>query len=251
MQGTRWERVRSFALALGCLAAGAICGALFQKHITAGRVLQWAGVTRPQSTLAEAHALQAEERLSIFASLPRRVGGVLFLGDSHIEHGEWAEWFGRADIQNRGVGRIRIGGLSRCLPEVYRQQPSQIVIMCGVNDLLADGISTDRVARGYRELLSELRTALPQTKVLIHSILPVAEPGVPTADDVNAKVMEINGRLANEASEAGVSYVDLYSRVIDERGRLRSDLTYDGIHLNGKGYALWCELLRPHLARPE
>jgi lysophospholipase L1-like esterase len=60
-------------------------------------------------------------------------------------------------------------------------------------------------------------------------------------------VCSLNDRYRNIATETGTTYVDLSGVLSAADGSLRSELTFDGLHLNGSGYRAWVELLRPHL----
>ena len=39
--------------------------------------------------------------------------------------------------------------------------------------------------------------------------------------------------------------IDLYSLFIDNKGQLKDDLTYDGLHLNEQGYEVWSNFIKP------
>ena len=62
--------------------------------------------------------------------------------------------------------------------------------------------------------------------------------------DRNLMVEELNMRLRDYAVSEQLVYVDINNVIADEGG-LRTEVTYDGIHLNGLGYRLWVEVLTP------
>jgi lysophospholipase L1-like esterase len=49
------------------------------------------------------------------------------------------------------------------------------------------------------------------------------------------------------AKKYGCQHLDFFSEVVDEDGTLRDELTWDGLHLNDDGYALFAQKLEPYL----
>mgnify|MGYP006238200167 CR=1 FL=1 len=39
--------------------------------------------------------------------------------------------------------------------------------------------------------------------------------------------------------------IDLYSLFVDNKGQLKNNLTYDGLHLNEQGYEVWSNFIKP------
>jgi lysophospholipase L1-like esterase len=56
------------------------------------------------------------------------------------------------------------------------------------------------------------------------------------------KLGRVFAPLANRAV-----YVDLWPALVGPDRALRKDATSDALHLNGNGYQIWVDLLRPHL----
>jgi lysophospholipase L1-like esterase len=68
------------------------------------------------------------------------------------------------------------------------------------------------------------------------------------AAEQNPSVSSLNVELKRVAEEEGVQFVDLVPAMSLE-GFLRDELTYDGVHLTARGYALWAGLVRDALVR--
>jgi lysophospholipase L1-like esterase len=51
------------------------------------------------------------------------------------------------------------------------------------------------------------------------------------------------------ATRTTVQYLDLWPALADPNNALRTELTFDGLHLNGRGYTTWVEVLRPLVNR--
>ena len=60
-------------------------------------------------------------------------------------------------------------------------------------------------------------------------------------------VVEANLLLEQVARRQGVTWINLYPLFADENGRLRSELTNDGLHLMGEGYLIWRDAIRPYI----
>jgi lysophospholipase L1-like esterase len=65
----------------------------------------------------------------------------------------------------------------------------------------------------------------------------------------NEVIRNLNRQLKELAQAEGAEFLDIHSLMTDSDGRLRDELTDDGIHLNGRGYIIWRDALLPHLNR--
>ena len=62
------------------------------------------------------------------------------------------------------------------------------------------------------------------------------------------RILSVNNDLEHElADKFGITYLDLFSLVADENNRLIKTYSNDGIHLNGAGFAVWANLIKPYL----
>jgi len=60
---------------------------------------------------------------------------------------------------------------------------------------------------------------------------------------VNDKIIELNEQLQRFAKELSFQYIDLFSAFLDKNNELDEQYTTDGLHLNGKGYLVWKEVI--------
>ena len=175
--------------------------------------------------------------------LPRHEAEVVFFGDS-ISDGPWAEYFSRIKTRARN-GDTTAGGLER-IEEAVVSKPTQLFVLLGTNDL-AQNASVEQIVADYRQVIRKARSASAATKVFVCSVLPV---NTRIDDSRVAKrkqqvIPGLNRQLKRLAEEESADFVDLYSHFVDANQDLREDLTYDGLHLNEAGYALYCKVLRP------
>lgn len=181
-------------------------------------------------------------RVSQFEQLSPRPGQIVFLGDSGVENGLWHEWFPTLPCVNRGVGGDTINGVRLRLDSAI-YQPRAVALLVGTNDLAARGRRSRRVpeiADALRGLIADIKARAPDSTVLLNSIHPRSR-------DMSASVRSLNDRYRELAVETGTTYIDLSNVLSSADGSLRTELTFDGLHLNGLGYSLWVDILRPHL----
>ena len=181
-----------------------------------------------------------DQRELLFESLPTSEGDIIFLGNSITDGGEWCELFQNANCKNRGIsGDITAGVLNR-LETITKGQPAMVFLMIGTNDMNW-GISNDSVALGVHEIVQRIKSESPRTKIIVQSILPTNDYyGKFSGHTKRWKdVAVINDMLKTMAEEEGVTYLDLYRLMADEEGKLNTDYSNDGLHLNGEGYKVW------------
>ena len=58
-------------------------------------------------------------------------------------------------------------------------------------------------------------------------------------------IKNINKIIIENQENDLYSVIDLYSIFVNNKGQLKNDLTYDGLHLNEKGYEVWSKLIKP------
>ena len=177
-----------------------------------------------------------EHRSDYFRRLPNGNQEIIFLGDSIIEGGEWGELFANPNVKNRGINGDGIEGVMKRLEEVVSSKPKKIFLMIGLNSLINH--RPPKIGELHRELVQRILKESPETTLYLQSILPINELVRKTMVD-NKDVIAINNSIQNTASEFGLEYIDLHSIFKDENGRLKSEYTSDGIHLNGAAYLHW------------
>lgn len=141
-------------------------------------------------------------------------------------------------MANRGIGSDTTEGILARLDSVVMLEPKVISLMAGINDL-AQGRTPDEIETTYRTLLEELRLRLPNTNVIVISLLPVtASHSIQAAD-----ILAVNERLKALCAEERVLYMDLFSAFADENGHLLPEYALDYVHLTPQGYAIWLSYL--------
>ena len=187
-------------------------------------------------------------RATLFDELPIGKKDIVLLGNSLTDGCEFNELMGNRHIKNRGiVGDIVQGFIDRIDP-IIKGQPKKLFIMGGVNDISHD-VSADSIARVMEKLIVMVKQGSPRTKIYLQSLLPFNNDVREWRLLVGREhvVVEANILLEQVARRQGVTWINLYPLFADDQGRLRADLTNDGLHLMGKGYLIWRDALRPYL----
>jgi lysophospholipase L1-like esterase len=167
-------------------------------------------------------------------------GPVVFVGDRLTEVGSWSEWLPDLEVVNQGRAGDTTEDVLERLDDVVAAQPSAVVLLIGTNDL-SHRASVEQVVRGNEEILFKLRHELPQTRLVVQSVLPREQE---RAEDIH----QVNIHLRQFAPSVKADFVDLFSVLADEHGALREEYSQDGVALTDAAYQAWLETLRPVLA---
>ena len=189
------------------------------------------------------------QRASLFEELPIKNTDIVFLGNSITHFGEWHELFDNPNIKNRGISGDIAQGVYDRLDPILNGKPSKIFLLIGINDVSHD-VAADSIVRAISKIVLKIGTHSPQTKLYIQSVLPV-NPDFGLflkATTRGDEVLKINSGLKELCSKHGLAYIDAYSALKEEASeKLRPEFTNDGLHLLGKGYLKWAEVLRGYL----
>jgi len=180
-------------------------------------------------------------------------GSIVFLGDSITDFFRVNEFFPGAYVINRGISWDTTDGvLNRLCESVYELTPSKVFLLIGTNDL-GDEKPVEYVAGNIRKIISEIRQNCPQTKIYLESVYPVSLSKDKKIKKIivgkrnNTDISRLNDELRNIADEMGITYIDVYSHLVDENGNIKTEYTVEGLHLTIQGYEVVAEVLRPYV----
>ena len=187
-------------------------------------------------------------RATLFDELPIGKKDIVMLGNSLTDGCEFNELLNNKHIKNRGIVGDIVQGLIERVDPIIKGQPKKLFILSGVNDISHD-VSADSIARAMEKLIVMVKQGSPRTKIYLQSLLPfnndVREWKLLKGRD--HVVVEANVLLEQVARRQGVTWINLYPLFVDDQGRLREDLTNDGLHLMGKGYLIWRDAIKPYI----
>ncbi len=127
-----------------------------------------------------------------------------------------------------------------------------VYIMLGSNGI--SWLSNDFMTTKYTELIQNVRDTLPQSKVYVISIPPVAtvRENMSQSDGrvLNSAVDEYNSELLKMANDLGVYFVDLNTALKNNEGKLSDEMSAkDGLHFNPTTYDKMLEYIMTHVAK--
>lgn len=171
---------------------------------------------------------------SIFEVAPIQEGAIVFLGDSLTDYCNWEELFQNSKIINRGINGDKINGVMQRLNSIVATKPSKIFLLIGINDLDEEK-PINEVVSAYTILVSQIKENQPETKLFLQSLLPTDN----RERLKNHKIIQFNEQIKAIAQDFGLDYIDLFTPFANEANKLNPTFTFDGLHLNGKGYLVW------------
>lgn len=178
-----------------------------------------------------------QTKVEEFSQFKGRADVVMF-GDSLTASGHWQEMFPRRSIINRGISGERVDSALLRLDHITAAEPRLVFIMLGINDI-SRSAGPDDVAISYGKIIERLAD--------VNSI--VVQSTLFTSNEVhNAAIKRLNSALMALCSNtANCRFLDLNAS-LSRNGSLRPEFTTDGVHLNGAGYRMWENQIRPIMA---
>lgn len=178
---------------------------------------------------------------SIFESMPRNEGGIVFLGDSLTDYVPFNELLPGLPVINRGIaGDNTLGALIR-IDEVISLKPAKLFILLGTNDIVYN-MSAEKTAENLTAIIRKVKEGSPETKIYLETIMPT-NPNYETHRP-NDVINSWNERVRAVAKETGCTLIDTHTHMA-ENGILPEKYTVDGVHLTGEGIVRWVEFLKP------
>ena len=177
----------------------------------------------------------------------------VMIGDSitHAWGRDYKGTFAGSNLLNLGfpgdgtehvLWRIQHGALDGISPKL-------VTLLIGTNNLRpAKGLHTpDKpkdVFAGIQAIVAEVRTRLPESKLMVFSIFPRGPQAA------NERVMAVNVMLPQLTDHEHVFHVDINATFLDDKGQLiEAYYNKAGVHLLPAGYAAWAKALQPLLEK--
>lgn len=181
---------------------------------------------------------------------------IAFIGDSITQGWEgngktvWTNYYGNRKCLNFGVGGDRTEHVLWRFEngQLDGVKPKAAVLMIGTNNSNnnKDGTeqySTEEILAGVQAIIKEIRSRLPDTKLLVLGIFPRGK----TFSNQRGKLLQINQALAKAADGQMIHYIDFGSQLIEADGSLAKETMPDYLHLSEKGYTIWAQAIEPKL----
>ncbi|MEO2017361.1 MAG: GDSL-type esterase/lipase family protein [Fuerstiella sp.] len=176
----------------------------------------------------------------------------VFIGDSITSGWEsrgtkvWEKFYGKRNAVNLGIG----GDLTQHV--IWRLDngnakgisPKAAVVMIGTNNSRDN--TPKQITEGVTVIINQLRTKLPDTKVLLLAIFPRGANNEDGRRQVNQKA---NANFSKLADGNHVHYLDIGPKFMNDDGELTRGMMPDLLHLNEQGYIIWAESIESSLSK--
>jgi lysophospholipase L1-like esterase len=179
---------------------------------------------------------------------------VVFYGDSITDgwgrQPDTGDFFPGKPYINRGIsGQTTPQMLVRFEQDVVHLHPAAVLILAGTNDIAGNtGPSTPQM---IEDNFTSMAAIARQNgiKVILASITPAYNyPWKPGVNPVPV-IRGINQWLKAYCTQEGLTYVDYYSAMADDKGAMKPGLAKDGVHPTSAGYAIMGPLADAAIAK--
>ncbi|HEU4808193.1 MAG TPA: GDSL-type esterase/lipase family protein [Homoserinimonas sp.] len=116
-----------------------------------------------------------------------------------------------------------------------------MLLLIGTNDL-GTRQTVEHLVRNIESMLICLRRELPDSRVLVHSILPRGREFARSIKDANIHLRQFSATVHAQ-------YLDLWPALAQADGGIDPQFSDDQLHLNAEGYQAWLAELLPALER--
>ncbi|OHB55110.1 MAG: hypothetical protein A2Y12_10520 [Planctomycetes bacterium GWF2_42_9] len=191
---------------------------------------------------------------------------LLLIGDS-ITHGwDWddsgqqvrREYYDGRNVVNMGFSGDRTQHVLWRLQngEIDGINPKLAIIMIGTNNSNGTDNTAEEIADGIKAIVCELKTKLPQTKILVLAIFPRGDANQMQDGKSNAVVnpqWEKNNLASKLASKVAdnktIFYLDINKKFLNDKGVLTREIFPDLLHPKKKGYQIWAQAIESTIAK--
>ena len=171
---------------------------------------------------------------------------IVFMGNSITEG--WSNFdsifFSKNQFINRGIGgQTTPQMLLRFKQDVIDIKANTVIILAGINDI-AENTGPISLKQILGNIISMCELANQNNiSVILCSVLPANKfPWEPKITPTQ-KVIELNKMLLEYAKSKSITYVDYYSKMVDDKQGLIPAYGYDPVHPNQEGYVVMKHIL--------
>lgn len=213
---------------------------LFVAVLIGGSIL--VGYKKPQTSLQYASSFVGQGKPDVDAA-----SKIVFFGDSITALENWNVLFGVSGIANAGIPGNTTDDLIARTSQSITARPQKLFLMIGVNDLLR-GKDVSYVLKNYRIILDKIQAESPKTMIYVQSVLPVNNDVLKSeVIDIREKINALNVGINLLANEKKIIFIDLYPYFCESDNKLYWKYSWDGLHPNSHGYAVWKDLIAQYI----
>jgi beta-glucosidase len=177
---------------------------------------------------------------------------LLFIGDSITQGWEgagkdvWKAHYEARNAMNAGIGGDQTQHILWRLDHgnIDGLSPKLIVLMIGTNNFGSN--SAEEIALGVKAIVTKLRGALPESKILVLGVFPRGEK---PDDPLRVKNLAVNAIIKDVADGKMVDYLEINDKLMNADGTQNREIMPDLVHLSPRGYQIWADAIEPKVAK--
>lgn len=187
---------------------------------------------------------------------PANQGAIVFFGDSITDNCGVKKYYPEYKALNRGIsGNTTTDLLGRMDVSVFDANPSKVVLLIGINDMMNEGRRPEEVAENYEKIVKQLKERLPKAELICQSVYPgwdgdkskvkfgLVFPIAYLAKDI----ITLNSMIQKICQWYGITYVDIHSLLRNSDNTMNAVYCFDGVHPNDQGYQVITKEIKKYL----
>ena len=188
--------------------------------------------------------------LAAEAEVPAPKGAIVATGSSSMRgwHRRIAADLAPLQVIPRGFGGSNMADVLHFVEElVLRHEPRAVLLYEGDNDVALGG-SPERVLGDFDAVAKAIHERLPEARIYVIAVKPsLARWHLWDA------MQAVNAGLAERAeADARLTFIDVATPMLNDAGEPKPEIFIrDGLHMNGAGYDIWRDAVRPVLLAGE
>ena len=155
-------------------------------------------------------------------------------------YSDFASVFPDKVVFNLGLRGDTLEGMINRVDQIKLVNTKVVYLLAGINDVAS--YADNELKERYDALVRAIINCLPETKIIIQSILPVNDKDFSVSCN-NEQIIKCNYQIEALSSKYGLQFLDTYS-AYQRTGEMPKEMTIDGLHLRSEYYKVWYEMLK-------
>jgi beta-glucosidase len=159
----------------------------------------------------------------------------------------WKKYFTPLNALNLGFGGDRTNHVLWRLEHLPKIKPAPLAasLMIGTNNICWGSDKPKQAAEGIQEITRKLNAMYPKMKILVLGVFPRREQ---LNHPHRKQIIELNSYLPDLLKDIpNVSFMDIGSEFLDEKGFLSREMMPDTTHPSEKAHEIWAQAITPKL----
>ena len=178
---------------------------------------------------------------------------ILFLGDSITDEYDLDKYYNKYNTVNSGIsGDTTKEILDDMKGRVYNYNPSKVFLLIGTNDLNLKR-SSESIVKNIKEIIDGIKEKRSNAEIYVESVYPINKDDDDKIDfemvgiRTNKKIKNLNSKIKELCDDEKITYIDMFSVLVNKDGMLDLKYTRDGLHMSEDGYKVITNKLKEYL----